>query len=284
VVNQNMLAATKVHIAERGEDPRKFYLFAFGGAGPAHAYELARALQMRGVIVPSGAGATSAVGLVTAPVSFDYARSFIARLDRIDWGEAKAVFDAMAAEGLSVLAEAGIPRNAPGVTVTHRMDLRHKGQGHEVTVTIPSAAVEEGSPRDITELFYAAHREKYGHAHENLPVELITCRTNVGAPAPKIALNPLPEAPGSAERARKGARQAYFAEAAGFIETPVYDRYRLSPGMTIAGPAIVEERECTVVAGPSATIRIDRFGNLFVNIASSADRQEETAGGASVGA
>ena len=82
----------KVHIAERGEDPRKFYLFAFGGAGPAHAYELARSLQMRGVIVPSGAGATSAVGLVTAAVSFDYARSFVTRLDRVAWSEVKAVF------------------------------------------------------------------------------------------------------------------------------------------------------------------------------------------------
>ena len=97
VVNQNMLAATKVHIAERGEDPRKFYLFAFGGAGPAHAYELARTLRMRGVIVPTGAGAASAAGLVTAGVSFDYARSLVTRLDRIAPADVTAVFDQMAA-------------------------------------------------------------------------------------------------------------------------------------------------------------------------------------------
>ncbi|MBM3525992.1 MAG: hydantoinase/oxoprolinase family protein, partial [Alphaproteobacteria bacterium] len=95
IVNQNMLAAMKVHIAERGEDPRKYYLFAFGGAGPAHAYELARALHMRGVLVPPGAGACSATGLVTAAVSFDYARSFVTRLDRVGWPQLREVFEAM---------------------------------------------------------------------------------------------------------------------------------------------------------------------------------------------
>jgi N-methylhydantoinase A len=266
VVSQNMLAAMKVHIAERGEDPRKFYLFAFGGAGPAHAYELARSLQMRGVIVPSGAGATSAIGLVTAAVSFDYARSLVARLDRVDWSEVAAVFAAMEAEGLNVLEEAGVAKDAPGVTVTHRMDLRHKGQGHEVTVTIPANAIADGSPSRIAELFYAAHREKYGHSHENLPVELVTCRTSVGAASPDIPLQQLPLESGSPDTARKGARAAYFIEVGSFVETPVYDRYKLRPGMLIRGPAIVEERECTVVAGPSAVIRIDPYGNLFMDL------------------
>ncbi len=275
VVSQNMLAAMKVHIAERGEDPRKFYLFAFGGAGPAHAYELARSLQMRGVIVPSGAGATSAVGLVTAAVSFDYARSLVARLDRVEWSEVKAVFATMEAEGLNVLEEAGVPKDSPGVTVTHKMDLRHKGQGHEVTVTVPADAIAEGSPARIAALFYAAHREKYGHAHDNLPVELVTCRTSVGAAAPDIPLQELPLLSGKADEARKGTRPAYFIEVGGFVDTPVYDRYKLRPGMEIRGPAIVEERECTVVAGPSATMRIDPFGNLFMDLKDASERAGE---------
>ena len=275
VVSQNMLAAMKVHIAERGEDPRKFYLFAFGGAGPAHAYELARSLQMRGVIVPSGAGATSAVGLVTAAVSFDYARSLVARLDRVEWSEVKAVFATMEAEGLNVLEEAGVPKDFPGVTVTHKMDLRHKGQGHEVTVTVPADAIAEGSPARIAALFYAAHREKYGHAHDNLPVELVTCRTSVGAAAPDIPLQELPLLSGKADEARKGTRPAYFIEVGGFVDTPVYDRYKLRPGMEIRGPAIVEERECTVVAGPSATMRIDPFGNLFMDLKDASEQAGE---------
>jgi N-methylhydantoinase A/oxoprolinase/acetone carboxylase beta subunit len=283
VVNQNMLAAMKVHIAERGEDPRKFYLFAFGGAGPAHAYELARALQMRGVIVPPGAGATSAMGLVTAAVSFDYARSFVTRLDRIGWDEVRAVFDGMAAEGLNVLDEAGVGRDAPGVAVRHSMDLRHKGQGHEVTVQMPPDVFARGSLDEIRALFYAAHREKYGHAHTNLAVELITCRTTVGAPAPEVPLRALEGAESDPATARKGSRKVWFSEVGGFVETPVFDRYRLGPAMSIPGPAIIEERECTVVAGPSATVRLDRFGSLFLDLpqAAASDTKEVAHAGGS---
>ena len=266
VVTQNMLAAMKVHIAERDEDPRKFYLFAFGGAGPAHAYDLARALYMRGVIIPPGAGATSAVGLVTAAVSFDYARSFVTRLDRVEWPELAAVFESMAREGLGVLAEAGVPADSPGVTVRHAMDLRHKGQGHEVTVTLPSEVFAQASTQALADLFYAAHSEKYGHAHTTLPVELITCRTTVAAPAPGVPLTELEDRGNDLSGALKGRRRAYFAEAGGMVETPIYDRYLLAPGMNFRGPAIIEERESTAICGPSGTVRLDKFGALFIDL------------------
>jgi N-methylhydantoinase A len=267
VVNQNMLAATKVHIAERGEDPRKFYLFAFGGAGPAHAYELARALRMRGVIVPTGAGAASATGLVTAAVSFDYARSLVTRLDRIGPGELMSVFGEMAAEGLGVLREAGIAPEQPGVAIRHAMDLRHRGQGYEITVPIAAALLEDPTLAGISEAFYAAHEEKYGHSHRHLPVELITCRTTVSAPPPEVPLRALDAGPPDAAAALKGRRVVFFPELDGDADTAVYDRYLLAPGIVLPGPAIIEERECTIVAGPSATIRVDRFGMVFLDLA-----------------
>jgi len=267
VVNQNMISATKVHIAERGEDPRKFYLFAFGGAGPAHAYELARALQMKGVVVPPGAGAASALGLVTAAVSFDYARSFISRLDRVEWEELRKVFEGMAAEGLQVLRDAGIDSESDGVTVEHSMDLRHKGQGHELTVAVPDSIYRSGSLERIGQLFYEQYKLKYGHAHEKLPVELITCRTTVAAPAPRVAAIQMAYQPAQDVRAaQKGTRPVYFVEAGGYVDTPVYDRYRLLRGVAVRGPAVIEEKECTVVAGPSATFRVDDQANLVLDI------------------
>jgi N-methylhydantoinase A len=165
-----------------------------------------------------------------------------------------------------VLEEAGVSRTAPGVTVVHSMDMRHKGQGHEVTVPLPADVYARGSLEEIATLFYAAHREKYGHAHTNLAVELITCRTTVKAPAPDVPLRPLAIGTRDPASARKGSRPVYFAEAGGMVDTPVYDRYRLTPEMTFPGPAIVEERECTIVAGPSATLRLDRFGSLFLDL------------------
>jgi N-methylhydantoinase A/oxoprolinase/acetone carboxylase beta subunit len=266
VVNQNMLAAIKVHIAERGEDPQKFHLFAFGGAGPAHAYELARALRMKGVVVPPGAGATSAMGLVTTPVSFDFARSLVTRLDRASWDDLRAVFDAMSEEGARMLREAGVDPTAPDVHVVHAMDLRHKGQGYELTVEIPDTLFERGSVDDLAAHFYARYTDKYGHAHTGLPVELITCRLSIAGPTPRV---PASAAGGSASgdgAPLKGRRRVYFPEAGVYVETPVYDRYRLAAGAALEGPAVIEERECTIIAGPSSRVRVDANGNLFIDL------------------
>ena len=266
VVNQSMLAAMKVHIAERGEDPRKFYLFSFGGAGPAHAYELARTLRMKGIVVPPGAGGTSAMGLVTTAVSFDFARSFVARLDAVRWDEVRIVFEDMAAEGLAILADARIASDSDGVTVVHSMDLRHKGQGHEVSVVIPKEVYDLGSTEALTELFYDRHREEYGHAHTHLAVEMVTCRTVVAAPPPVVPLHRAESSASDPEAARKGLRPVFFPENGAYRDTPVYDRYRLAPESSFAGPAIIEERECTVVAGPSSRVSVDAFGSLFIDL------------------
>lgn len=268
VVNQNMISATKVHIAERGEDPRKFYLVAFGGAGPAHGYELARALRMKGVVVPPNAGNTSAMGLVTTAASFDFARSYVMRLDRIRWDDLRAVFEPMVSEGQARLHEAGVDPTGPRVEVVRRMDLRHKGQGYEITVDIPNDLYRRASVEELRALFYDRYEEKYGHAHRNLPVELITCRATVSGPAPRVPPLPAPSASGTADRARKTMRPVYFGESGTYVDTPVFDRYRLSQGTSLSGPAVIEERECTVIAGPGCTVRVDTYGNLFLDLAS----------------
>ena len=270
VVNHTMLAAMKVHIAERGEDPRKMYLFAFGGAGPAHAYELARAIRMKGVIIPPGAGATSAMGLVATSVSFDFSRSLLARFDELDWAPLAEVFDGMVAEGAEVLREAGIDPDGAGVTITYQMDLRHLGQGREITVDIPADIVHRGATAEIPEYFYRGHLERFGHVHRHLPVELITCRTSVSGPAVDLPLPRLPAASGPLP-APKGTRPVYFPERDGYVATPVYRRGDLVAGFTVPGPAVIEERECTIVAGPSATIRIDGFGCIFLDLPTDAD-------------
>lgn len=266
VVNQNMLSAMKVHIAERGEDPRRFYLFGFGGAGPAHAYELARLLNMKGIIVPPGAGATSALGLVVTPNSFEYARSFVTRLDRASWAELHSLFDSLEDAGLRVLRDAGVDFARTDIDVQRSCDLRHKGQGHELTVTIPPEVFSQSSTQALAELFYDRYAIKYGHAHKHLPVELITCRCTVTGPEPTIPLQTARS--GRLEDARKGTRPVYFVEVGDYVETVVYDRSMLGPGMEFRGPAVVEERECTTVVGPSGLARIDNFGHLIVNLAS----------------
>jgi len=266
IVNQNMLTAMKVHIAERGEDPRKFYLFSFGGAGPVHSYELARSLNMKGIIIPKGAGATSAMGLITTEVSFDFANSYVTNLEMVDWNEVKKVFESMANEGLAILRDSGIASGSKGINIVHSMDLRHKGQGHEINIDLPKDIYERGSKEGIIKLFYQIHKEKFGHAHTNLAVELITCRTVVGAPPPTVPLNQIKKSSKNSKISEKGQRAVYFSEKGKFIDTPVFDRYNLPPKFSLLGPAIIEERECTVVAGPSSRVSLDSFGNLFIDL------------------
>jgi N-methylhydantoinase A/oxoprolinase/acetone carboxylase beta subunit len=264
IVNQNMLSAMKVHIAERGEDPRRFYLFAFGGAGPAHAYELARMLGMRGILVPPAAGAASALGLVTAAVSFEFARSYVTRLRQQDQTEIWRIFDEMEAEGRAVLKEAGVTPESPEIRVIRSLDLRHKGQGHELNVVIPEEVYRKGSIEALKSLFYERYQDKYGHAHTHLPVELITCRCVVRGPRPPLSLKQ--DEQFAEDTALKGERPVYFVEAGGFMQTPVYDRYSMGKDMKLNGPAIVEERECTVVVGPSALLTVDPYGNLIIDL------------------
>lgn len=264
VVNQNMLSAMKVHIAERGEDPRRFYLFAFGGAGPAHAYELARMLGMKGVVIPPGAGATSALGLVTTAASFEYARSYVTRLDQVDWEDLQAVFEAMEIEGRNVLQQDSNDHSDPYIEVIRSLDLRHKGQGYELNVPIPDEVFEQGSTDALKALFYANYKNKYGHAHTHLPVELITCRCVVRGPQPDVSLQQ--QAIASTTAAQKGERPVYFPELGDYVDTPVYERYQLGVNASIEGPAILEERECTIVAGPASMVSVDPYANLIINI------------------
>jgi N-methylhydantoinase A len=265
VVNENMISATRVHVAERGADPRRLKLMAFGGAGPVHAHQIARALKMQGYICPASAGVTSALGFLTAPAAFEFARTFITRLTSHSLARLDQVYTELEAEGRRVLAEAGVPQHH--MTFVRQADLRHLGQGHEIVVTLPyPRLVEVDLDQQLRPRFYERYEQIYGHAHHHLPLELTTCRLTASGPRPQVTLPKARRNGGSAQQAIKGYRPAYFAELAGFVQTPVYDRYRLGAEMTFDGPAIVEERDSTALIGPAAAVSVDHFANLIVSL------------------
>ena len=138
VSNENMANAARVHALERGKDPRRFPLFAFGGAGPVHAYRIALALGSPLLLAPLGAGVTSTVGFLTAPLAFDFVRSWPSELGNVDWSQANALLAEMEAEGEELLRGSGVPATA----ISHRreVDMRYVGQGHEVRVPFPRRA------------------------------------------------------------------------------------------------------------------------------------------------
>ena len=143
IVNENMANAARAHLGERGKDPRRMPMYAFGGAGPVHGYRVAEILRLPALISPFGAGVGSTFGLLAAPLAFDFVRSAYSRLDELDWQFANGLLDEMAAEGLKVLESSGLAENM--VTYQRTADMRYVGQGHEVSVRLAGRHLERGA-------------------------------------------------------------------------------------------------------------------------------------------
>lgn len=262
IVNQTMADAARAHVLERGKTPGNQPLFAFGGAGPVHAYRIAQALGSPTLIVPLGAGIMSTLGFLSAPVSFDFVRPWRAEVASLDWQHVDHLLHQMQAEGRALLAASQIAGS--DVTVEATVDLRYIGQGHEISVPLSSSDISaEQRSRLLGQAFESAYRKLYGRPGPPVPIEALTWRVTVSGPRPAITLR-VPEPRGSA--IEKGRRQAWFPELGGFAEVPVLDRYAMPRGFQFSGPAILEERESTTIVGCGATCEIDAHWNLVVNL------------------
>ena len=261
LVNESMSKAAAVHATDLGVDPRSLPMVAFGGAGPAHAYGIARKLGIKRIICPTGAGVTSAIGLLIAPVAVDLSASFPMQVDNWNFDEMDRLLGNLAAQGAEVISAAGV---APETIVnTFMVDMRHVGQGHEIAVALPDRSLP---PQHFIEQllgnFYKLYRELFGRTVAGSAVEVITWRLRSSGEKDQVAR---PHRSQVAE-AKKGTRSVYFSELGGYTETPVYDHYRLPVGQEILGPTIVEQRESTAVVGPSGKAHLDARGNLVINI------------------
>jgi N-methylhydantoinase A len=261
VVNETMAAAVRMHVTERGGDPGRAALFAFGGAGPVHAYHLAVILGMAEVIVPLRAGVLSAVGLVTAPVAYDSIRTHRVPLAHLDAAAIDAVFRSMAEDVARTLRTAD-----PGAVVTfaRAVDVGYIGQGYQVTIPLdeaPSALAREAlAPR-----FAAVYREKYGYFYDDVPAELVNLRLSGRLVEAPVALARLPAA-GSLGASPRDERRAFSAREGRLIPFAVYDRTELGPGMAIEGPAIVEEPSATTVVDAGGVLEVDPYGSLLIRV------------------
>ncbi|MEM7531431.1 MAG: hydantoinase/oxoprolinase family protein [Chloroflexota bacterium] len=270
IANENMANAARVHSLERGKDPRRFPLFAFGGAGPVHAYRIGLSLGSPELLAPLGAGVTSTVGFLSAPLAFDFVRSWTVDVDEIDWHKANQLLDEMEREGEHLLANSGVPADE----ITHRreVDMRFVGQGHEIPVLLPKTTLDASHLDEIEATFDRVYRELYERSGPPVNMEIINWRVVSSGPTPAVSLHITSEGAGKYQGAQtaadtqKGSRQAYFPESGGFTETPIYDRYLMKPGMTFDGPAIVEERESTAIIGPGSVCSIDAHYNLVVKM------------------
>jgi 5-oxoprolinase (ATP-hydrolysing)/N-methylhydantoinase A len=279
VVCENMAAAARVHIVEKGRDPRRYAMVGFGGAGPAHAARVARILGVREVIVPPASGAASALGFLVAPLSFEFVTSLPGVLDELDLGAVNRLLSDLEARGRALLTDGGV--GPADVTVTRRAEMRLLGQVHDITVTLPDAPLDRTSLQGVKAAFATEYARLYTHVYTGTVVQAINWRVLVSGPAPRVDLERQEGIPATGA-SLKGRRPAYFGEREGSVDTPVYDRYALRPGDRIDGPAIVEERESTTIVPPGDRLEVDAGLNLRIEVARTTSLEPVLAPGASL--
>ncbi len=266
LANENMATAARLHVAERGKDPLRYALMAFGGAGPVHALGVAQALRLKRIIYPMGAGALSAFGFLVSPAATRLVRSYVSRLDTIDWPLVDGLLDEMRAEAVETMAQTGL--GASHLRMRISVDMRYAGQGHELDVSVDQDEVlRRHDAQALRRAFETAYFELFTMRLEALAVEALNWRLICEGPAPDAPLSAwaAPEQ-GDAASAMTQRRSIYIPAESRFVEAPVYDRYRLARGVRFDAPAIIEERESTVVLNGRAKVEVDGHANLLVDL------------------
>ncbi len=246
VVETQMERAIRVISVERGHDPRRFTLVAFGGGGPLHACAVARALRVPRVMIPAMPGALSAVGILLADAVRDYSRTVMVQGSRM--GELEEEFCAL--EDLGA-AEFGDEERV----VERSVDVRYRGQGYELNV--PHGV-------DAAESFHAMHEQRYGFANRERRLEIVNVRVRVRVASEVYAPAREEVSEGDGAGALRGEKQMYFD--GGWVTARVFDRERLRPGDVIAGPALVAEYTSATVLPPGARLEVDTLRNLVIEV------------------
>ncbi len=263
-VNNAMAQAASIHALEKAKRIEDYALVPIGGAGPVHACHLAQKLGLARIVVPTGAGVASAFGFLAAPILFSFVQGWVAPLATLDFTRLHDLLGGMRREGARMVAEAGVdPSRA---TTRTQGAMRYAGQGFSVEATVPDFAIESGDTAALRAAFESEYLRLYGRIERDVPVECVSWRVVVSGPAPDMDLTATAGTQATAAQARRGERPAYFPGAGGFVTTPILDRAALRPGDAIAGPALIEERESTLVLPPKTRATCDAALNLIVDL------------------
>lgn len=266
LVNENMAAAARIHVIERGRDPRRYALLAFGGAGPVHACGVARLLGQKRVICPLAAGVLSTIGFLVAPASFELAQSRPELLRATGWTEVNRLLEDLEARGRAVLRDAGLTPER--IQIQRSADVRYAGQLNEIAVEIPTGVLGSDSEASITERFATRYMELYDHLLDDIPIEILTWRVVATGQFAPVRLREHTPRPGSEATALRSHRPGYWPDRGWCERVRVYDRYALAPSCRFEGPAIVEEHESTVIVPAGAVCSVDRYLTLIIDLPS----------------
>ena len=258
----NMSFAVRGVSVEKGYDPREFVLVASGGAGPLHAVEIARELNIPKVIVPLLPAHFSALGMLMTDVKHDYVRTYYNPLKEADFIQIKRIYDEMASIGRVTLAQEGV--EATAVRIQPFFDLRYIGQEFFLTVPVSQEEISSENREAIRRTFDNLHETRYGHKATAEPIEVVNVRVTAYGLRKKIAF---PEKKTIAGRtAIKEYRDVCLDDPRKPVKCPIYDREALPSGYTVQGPAIIEEYATTTYLSFGDSATICPFGEIIINV------------------
>jgi N-methylhydantoinase A len=257
IVNENMANAARVHAIEKSYDPSLFSLVAFGGAGPVHAYGVARKLKSPQILIPNSAGVESAFGFLNAPLSFDLVQTYKKGLREADFSAIEALFKKIEEKAAEMLAG----ESSQSIFFRRSADMSYLGQGYEINISIPPGM--QLNQEKLLALFGERYRFLYGQTYDEVEVGIANLKVEAIIPQEE---RPLPKRPpgGALPQAIKGRRKAFCIDRNEVVDFTVYDRYRLAPEAEFKGPAIIEERESTTVVGSQGVVKVDEYGVILI--------------------
>jgi len=261
LVNENMAAAARVHAAERGLDIQKYAMVTTGGAGPVHACGVAERLNIQTVIVPPIAGVGSSFGFLLAPISFDFTRSYLTRIDQVDLTHLMKILRELEHEGREIVMKAGV--SSDEIRVTRSVDMRYLRQGYEIRVPLEEGEITGESLHGLQERFEEEYFRFYGLLCSGVPIQAVNWRVVVSGPALEIEGKKLKVGRETSKTDQPyGNRTVVFHPDEAQTTTPVYRREILSSSFKAIGPAIIEEAESTTIVLPGWSVRVDENGCL----------------------
>ena len=255
---ENMAQAIKLVLTDRGRDPRDFVLASFGGAGPMHACQIARAMNIPRIVVPAHAGVASAFGATAMDIRHDLEAFYYASLEEADFERLNGMFAELERQGRALLARDGVAED--GMALSRHAQMRYIGQFWEVLTPLGDSPLAAGRAGGIADAFHDAHEEEHGVKSPSFPAEFVSIGvTAAGAFARPAVKGAGAEATDGVER---GTRAVYFGGA--WHDVAIYAGERLYPGVAITGPAIVDYEHSETVLPPGTRATVDGGGNLLI--------------------
>jgi N-methylhydantoinase A len=260
IVDENMANATRVHAADNGDDMESRVLIATGGAAPLHAARIAQKLRIDTVVVPQGAGVGSAFGFLQAPIAYEAVHSHLMPLDRFDPQLVRTIFERLRREAEQIVSHAG---RRDGLVERRFVDMRYRGQGHELSVELPVRDYTEQDAATFQELFNLQYRKNYSRTIPKLHVEALTWMLSLAVPVTDAAA---PSAPPDRRQPAPvcGYRQVFDAEIGSFVTAATIRRDEMQPGSHFGGPAIIVEDQTTTYVPSTFDGTVSPHGHLVL--------------------